>query len=60
MSKKEQFHIDEDFCQWKIEHFSLKKKSCHKRSIWREFKNEIYLFILELFYMLINQLLSLG
>ena len=44
MSKKEHFRIDQDFCQWKIQHISL-KKSWHKRSIWREFKNEIYLFI---------------
>lgn len=61
MSKKERFHIHQDFCQWKIQHLSLKKKSCHMRSIWREFKNEIiYLLILELFYMLINQSVSLG
>ena len=26
MSKKEHFHIDQDFYQWKIQHFSLKKK----------------------------------
>ena len=43
MSKKEGFRIDRDFCQWKIQYFSLKKS--HKKSIWREFKNEIYLFI---------------
>ena len=57
ISKKEHFHIDQDFCQWKIQHFSL-KKSCHKRSICREFKSGIYLLIIELFY--VNQLISLG
>ena len=59
MIKKEHFHIGQDFCQWKIQPFALKKKVVIREVSGGNLKMKfIYLFNLKLFCMLINKLIS--